>query len=256
MTYIGGMDQPAPQDEPDAELHPDDAEWLRRRSAIGPLALGVIGLALSPLLLGLILGPLGMRAGIDLWRAGTRRTTVAVGIAASFCAVVLSVIAALIWGSVLSTVLLGRDAMRVTEGWRGERIEPAAVPFLPSEGTERTIVLLASGGNEPCRMALAHLAEALPSHAGCRLVLVDTGDPPGELERDARALKLDAPVLAGLGSAPIPLSQTSAFPTIAVIDHTGRIETALVGARPVAEIEKLLSGAFALGEAPAAARRP
>ena len=250
------MDQPAPSPEPEDELHPDDAEWLRRRSAVGPLALGVIGLALSPILLGLILGPLGMRAGIDLWRSGTRRTTVMVGIAASFCAVVLSVIAALIWGSVLSTVLLGRDAMRVTEGWRGERIKPAAAPFLPPDGAERTVVVLASGGNEPSRMALAHLAEALPSHPGCRLVLVDTGDPNGLLEQDARALNLVAPVLAGLEAAPLPLSQTSASPTIAVIDREGRIETALVGARPVAEIEKLLSGAFALGAGPLPAGRP
>lgn len=244
------MDQPEPAiaPDPDSELHPDDAAWLQRRSAVAPLALGVIGLALSPLLIGLIMGPLGMRAGIDLWRSGARSATVMVGVAASFCAIVLSVIAALVWGSVLSTVLLGRDAMKVTEGWRGERVEPASAPFVPSDGAERTLVLIATGGNEPCRLALAHAAEALAKHPSCRLVLVDAGDSAGLLEGEARAARLDAPVFTGLGAAPSPLSGAIAFPTTVVIDRAGRVESAVVGARPVAEIEKMLSGAYAIGD--------
>jgi len=252
------MDQPEPASEPDqdSELHPEDAAWQQRKSALAPLALGVIGLALSPLLLGLILGPLGMRAGIDLWRSGARRTTVMVGIAASFSAVTLSVIAALVWGSVLSTVLLGRDAIRVTEGWRGERIEPAKAPFAPSDGAERTLVIIGPGGNEPCRLALVHALEALAKHPSCRLVLVEAGEPAGLLEQDARAAELDAPVLFSLDAAPRPLSGAIAFPTIAVIDRAGRVESAVVGARPSAEIEKMLSGAYALDAEPSMHLKP
>jgi hypothetical protein len=113
--------------EPTTALDPIDQEWLRRRSAAGPLAFGVIGLVTSPLLLGLAFGALGMRAGVDLWRHGTRRPVVAVGIGASFAAVVTSVIGALLWGSVLTTVLLGRDAMRETERWRGRTVEAVQV---------------------------------------------------------------------------------------------------------------------------------
>lgn len=244
------MDQPEPASAPDpeSELHPDDAAWLQRKSTVAPLALGVIGLALSPLLLGLILGPLGMRAGIDLWRSGARSATVMVGVAASFCAVILSVIAALVWGSVVSTVLLGRDAMKVTEGWRGERIEPATAPFVPADGAERILVVIASGGNEPCRLALTHAAEALAKHPSCRLVLIDAGDAAGLLEREARAARLDAPVITALSAAPSPLSGAIAFPTTVVIDRAGRVESAVVGARPAAEIEKMLSGAYAIGD--------
>ena len=84
-------------------LDPADIAWRQNRSAVAPLAFGVIGLALSPLLLGLIVGPLGMRAGIDLWRTGTRRPAVVLGVAASFLSIVVSVVAALLWGSGVST---------------------------------------------------------------------------------------------------------------------------------------------------------
>jgi len=243
---------PADRDEVD----PADAEWLRRRSAMAPLVFGVMGLALSPILLGLILGPLGMRAGIDLWRSGVRRGSVAVGIAASFLAVVVNVVAALLWGATLSTVLLGRDAMRVTEGWRGKAVEPAEAPFVPSDGVERVVVLVGTAGNKPCDEALANLRSALAARSECRLVLVDLqveGPAFGE-SSDTQAPAM--PVRRGVEGLPQPLSGVSAVPTMIVIDRSGRIETALVGVRPLAEIDRILEGAAALDAAPAPSKAP
>ena len=168
----------------DNNLDPSDRLWQRNRFAAGPLVFGIIGIVASPLLLGLALGALGMRAGIDLWRNGTRRMVVAVGIALSFFAVVTSVIAALLWGSVLATVLLGRDAMREAERWRGRTVEPRQIETLAAsgattmslavpDGAERLVLIFVSTQTAPSAEALVLLGELMPLYPSCRFLVCD-----------------------------------------------------------------------------------
>lgn len=248
----------APPAEAATELDPIDQEWLRRRSALGPLAFGVIGLVTSPLLLGLAFGALGMRAGIDLWRQGTKRAVVVVGVSASFLAVVTSIIAALLWGSVLTTVLLGRDAMRETERWRGQTIEPVTVSAMAGSGTTTTVQLRASGGaartvllfvrvdSETSQAAARAVSEALARNPGVPSLLIDPLAPADAVLRFARASGLDdATVIGAESTLPEPIDSVAAFPTIVVIDAEGRIEAAIVGSRSPADLDPLLQGAGA-----------
>ncbi len=243
--------------EPPTALDPIDQEWLRRRSAAGPLAFGVIGLVTSPLLLGLAFGALGMRAGIDLWRHGTRRPVVAVGIGASFAAVVTSIIGALLWGSVLTTVLLGRDAMRETERWRGRTVEAVevratansgnitAVPLRATGDAARTVLLFVRIDSEASLSAVGTLVEALGRTPGVPALLIDPLAPAEAVRAFARAAGLDATVIGDEGNLPEPLDSVAAFPTLVVIDAEGRIEAAVVGARSPADLDALLKGAGA-----------
>lgn len=242
MTRYSAVVSIAPS-EPDVaeDPHAEDEAWRRARPTIAPLAFGVIGLTLSPLLLGLILGPIGVRAGVDLWRAGLRRSTVAVGIAASALAIVVSVLSALLWGSLLTTVLLGRDAIRETERWRGETLREASPAFLPLEGQQRAMVMLEAAANGPCLDLLQNIAELAPSHPECRLVIVESAVESGHLGAELKRLGLGATVLPADSPLPWPLDQATATPTLVVIDAAGRIECALVGSRPAAELERILT---------------
>jgi hypothetical protein len=240
----------------DPMLDPVDADWLRRRSAAMPLGLGVVGLLGSVLLLGLLFGPLGLRAAIDLWRSGTRRFAVIVGGGVSAAAIVASVVVAMLWGSLLASVLLGRDAMRLAERWRGREVLAASIPGRSAEG-EAADLALARGGtpavlvfidvlidpaSDLAATALAHASEAAAA-AGARLAVAAPR---------ATATDLDAwiGVEGGLGGVawrgdaatrwPEPLDAVAAFPTTVVIDGTGRIAGALVGVHPVEDLRRLI----------------
>jgi hypothetical protein len=167
-------------------------------------------------------------------------------------AIVLSTVAALLWGSVLSTVLLGRDAMRETESWRGREVDarvvtavaadgPREVSLRPAEGRQRLLLVAVMADDTTSQRFLETLAEALPRHRECSLLLVNMGGGP-DLGDFARRAGIEAPVIANAGSLPPPLDRISGVPTIVVLDTAGRIESALVGSRPPSEVERLLSG--------------
>ena len=167
-------------------LHPVDRAFLAQKFAGGPLIFGVIALASSVLILGMIPGALGLRAGIDLWQRGVRRSVVVAGIVASFAGVVASIMAALLWGALLAGVLLGRDAMRETERWRGEVVQPFvltatesisgevfqfAVP--PADAmVERVAIVLAGVGEQPSAEAITTAVQVAQRHPSCRLLIV------------------------------------------------------------------------------------
>lgn len=195
--------------------------------------------------------------GLDLWRGGTRRASVAFGIASGLVAIVLSTIAALLWGSVLSTVLLGRDAMRETESWRTREIDARPlratgpdgereITLRPAQGQSRLMLVALIGADTTSREFLAVLAQALPRHPECGVVLVDMGES-AELGPVARRTGINAPIIQSAATLPAPLDRISGIPTTVVIDQLGRIESALVGSRPSSEIDRVLSGAGALG---------
>ena len=239
-------------------LHPVDRAFLAQKFAGGPLIFGVIALASSVLILGMIPGALGLRAGIDLWQRGVRRSVVVAGIVASFAGVVASIMAALLWGALLAGVLLGRDAMRETERWRGEVVQPFvltatesisgevfqfAVP--PADAmVERVAIVLAGVGEQPSAEAITTAVQVAQRHPSCRLLIVtplasrDEGKAFATVASAATAI-----AVAGRDATlPAPLASVAAFPTTVIMDREGRIEFALVGARGKEELDRLFSG--------------
>lgn len=220
-----------------------DEEWIARRFAGGPLVFGVLSCALSPLVVGLLLGAAGLRSGIDLWRSGTRRPLVGIGVAANLAGIVASVVATLLWGAVLAGVLLGRDAIREAERWRGRSIDLSAV--VPADGAAanalRTAVIFVDPEQPICRKAIGDLVAAQAFAPQARIALVDTlgrgaadmlaaGAPPDWHRIDAGA------------TLPPPLDAIVALPTLIVVDPEGRIEKVLIGPHEVDAIARLLRG--------------
>ncbi|MEY5033604.1 MAG: hypothetical protein RL354_2635 [Planctomycetota bacterium] len=246
------------------DLHPADHAWRRDRFAAGALIFGFAGLLSSPLLLGLALGPLGMRSGVDLWRARVRRPVVAAGIAVSFVATVASIAAAVVWGAVLARVLLSRDVMRETEKWRGTQIAETSVlvtdalgtrtrALAPAEGSPRLVILFIEAGTGPCADAVRTLAW-VSEHAGGRepsgpradLLIVEQREASSRAREFALEHGLDVGVLGAGATLPAPLDGVFALPTIVVIDRDRRIEAALVGSRTIDEVGRLFTGSAAL----------
>ncbi len=241
----------------DAELDPVDRAWQRSRYAGGSLVFGAIGILASPILLGLVLGPIGMRMGLDLWRSGTRRALVAAGIAASLAATALSMAAALAWGSLLSSILLGRDAMRETERWRGRQLDSALIeireggvdvsrPLRPTAPSGRLVLLVVEIDTAPCRQALEAIADLLPMHPDAEFVVFAPSASDESLAgflSTLPAFRSALPGYAGATPLPQPLDGIAAFPTTIVIDGEGVIEAAVVGARTKDDWSRLLGGA-------------
>jgi len=234
------------------QLDEVDLAWQRRRGSLGPLVLGVVGITLSPLLLGLVFGPIAVRAGLDRWRSGLRRPVIAVGVASGLVSIVLSVMGALLWGSVLATVLLGRDALREAERWRGREVEPVAVAFSggpevslrPPEGKSRLVLLAVDVGQQPSRQAVEAIARQTPDSAS--LVLVDRSRGGEPIEQWLSRAGINASVIPSSAPLPPPLDAIAALPLLVSIDRSGRIEGALIGVRPAGEYSKLLEGQMAL----------
>ena len=253
--------EPMPETDPVLgadQLHPADRAFLAQKFAGGPLIFGLISVVSSVIILGMIPGALGLRAGIDLWQRGVRRGVVVAGVVTSFVGVAASILCALLWGSILAGVLLGRDAMRETERWRGEVVQPFvltatesisgevfqfAVP--PADAmVERVAIVLAGVGEQPSAEAITTAVQVAQRHPSCRLLIVtplasrDEGKAFATVASAATAI-----AVAGRDATlPAPLASVAAFPTTVIMDREGRIEFALVGARGEEELERLFSG--------------
>jgi hypothetical protein len=208
-----------------------------------------------------------MRAGIDLWKHGTRRAAVIAAIALGFAGTVASITGALLWGSILASVLLGRDAMREAERWTGLDVAAAVVeirhdPRGASESTipptrplgslgaetERWAILFCDEGSEPCLQAAATLAECAARAGNVEAIAVAAEPSTTLLSERLRDAQISLRV--GTLRAVAPLDAVAAFPTLVVVDRAGRIEKALVGAHPAADIDALLGGAAGIPQAP------
>ncbi|MFM1823085.1 MAG: hypothetical protein RI967_1351 [Planctomycetota bacterium] len=242
-------------DAPDvAALDAIDADWLRRRSAVMPFGLGLVGLLGSVLLLGLLFGPLGLRASVDLWRTGSRRAMVVAGGVLSALAIVASVTWAMLWGSVLASVLLGRDAMRVAERWRGLEIAAETLRVSDRAGDEVELAFGADGAT--VLVVFVDPSSTLTADALARAVGV--ADGTGARIVAATPLAARAELAAALGAVgeralladrevrwPSPLDGVAAFPTTVVIDGAGRIAGALIGVHPEDDLRRLVEHARA-----------
>lgn len=253
-------------------LHPEDAAWMARRSASAPMVLGLLSVALSPILLGLFFGPLSLRAGIDLYRRGTRGAATVVAIGTGLVGVILSITMALVWGSILASVLLGRDAMRAAEGWRGQQVRTSMFDALvagdaraidlakPVDGAARHAVLVIGVGFEPCALAIRGISEVADRYPDVPVVIVDREASTEDVRAFARqhgTASVERFFFIGRASAlPAPLDQAAALPTLVVIGGNSAVEHAIVGAHPAVDIEKLIRGDAALpAEPPAAGTR-
>lgn len=249
--------------ESEHPLHPTDAAWLRTRSTKGPLTLGLIGIVLAPIAIGAIFAALGLHGAIALWRRGVRGPAMVGGLAASGLALVGSVLAALLWGALLVSVFLGRSAMQEAQKWRGRSLPALVVPALGPDGpmelplhpaapSVRQALLFVSAELEFSKEAVRAVAEVAAAHAECRLVIVDLRADASRVAELAESCEVRAVVLGRSASLPSPLDAVAAVPTLVVVGLDGRIESALVGVRPRAELEVVFSGGAALpAEAPA-----
>lgn len=247
---------------PQDELDPIDRHWLERRSAVAPIVLGIVAVVLSPLLLGILFGPLALRAGVDLWRTGTRRAGVLVAILLGAIGTATSIAAAMLWGSVLASVLLGRDAMREAERWTGRDVSAAQVEFPTADGSEPTrplamdalgpdherwAILFTDDGSEPCLSAAATLDGVAKAVPGVLAVVAAPREAHGALTERFMREGIRLPIV-NVRAVP-PLDAVAALPTLVVVNRSGRVEKALVGAHPVSDVEALLRGAAALPQA-------
>ena len=253
--------EPLPETDPALgadQLHPTDRAFLAQKFAGGPLIFGVIAIASSVIILGMLPGALGLRAGIDLWQRGVRRGVVVAGVVTSFVGIATSILCALLWGSILAGVLLGRDAMRETERWRGEVLEPFSLTAIESmsgetfsfeippkdDRVERVVLLLVGVGETPSAEAIATTVRVAERHPQCRLLVVtplatrDVGKAFATIASASTAVA----VVGNDAMLPAPINSVSAFPTTVVIDGEGKIEFALVGARNEDEVARLFSG--------------
>jgi hypothetical protein len=252
--------EPTPETDPalGTDLHPVDRAFLAQKFAGGPLIFGVLSLLSSVIILGMLPGALGLRAGIDLWQRGVRRGVVIAGVVTSFVGVAASILCALLWGSILASVLLGRDAMRETERWRGEVLEPFSLTAIESisgetfsfeipprdERVERVVLLLAGVGETPSAEAISTAVRVAERHPQCRLLVVtplsalDDGKSFATLASASTAVA----VVGSDANLPAPINSVAAFPTMVIIDRAGRIEFALVGSRREEELDRLFSG--------------
>ena len=232
-----------------AALDPVDADWLRRRSAVMPLGLGIVGLVGSVLLLGLLFGPLGLRASVDLWRTGSRRALVLAGGLLSALAIVASVTWAMLWGSVLSSVLLGRDAMRVAERWRGLAV--AAETLRVADHTGGEVELAFGAGGATILVVFVDPASTLTADALARSTRALDGTRARLVAATPLATRAELAAALGAGCEgvlladseirwPEPLDGVAAFPTTVVIDGDGRIAGALIGVHPEDELRRLV----------------
>ena len=242
-------------------LDPIDRAFLAQRFAAGPLILGLISIVTSLVLIGLLFGALGVRAGVDLWRAGSRSGVVIAGLITSVIGVVVSIAWTIMWGAILASVLLGRDAIREAQKWRGLDVIAVSAPALDERGAttvqfsalpsgiERTALLFISVGGEPCIDALRGAALVVATMPSCQLVIVDANAPVEAVRAFAARYGSNAAAIGSEFAFPPPLARVAAFPTLVIVDAHGRIESAIVGTHPNEDITKIMRGDAALPQA-------
>ncbi|MFM7051690.1 MAG: hypothetical protein ACKOYN_06110 [Planctomycetota bacterium] len=242
-----------------------DRAWLARKATVGSVVLGALSIVTSPFALGLLFGALALRGSIDMRRRGIRGPLPPAGIALGFTGIVASVAFAVAWGSLLVGVLLGRDAMRQAEQWKGRTVEQrmvavdggSAVSFaLVADRSEcaRTALLFVDGVSAVTPDAIAAVAAAHALHPTCCVAIVALDRDPAAVRAAMVAAGAALPLLAPDRPLPPPLDMVAAIPTLVVIGPDGRIETALVGVRPREDLELLFSGQAALGPSATQAR--
>ncbi len=141
----------------------------------------MLGLLTAPILLGLLFASLGLRSGLDQFRRGIRGVVPMLGVIVSATGLLVGVASALLWGALLSGVLLARDAMRTAEGWRGTTVEATAFPAL-HDGATTMLRLSIGDAPQPVSTDAAASSDAAARPATVRraIVFVRLGTVPSD----------------------------------------------------------------------------
>ena len=218
--------------------------------------LGVASILLSPIVLGVLPGALGLRTAIDARRMGFRHAYIPLGLALSAIGLTLSIVAAIMWGGTLATILLSREVEREAVVWRGRDVAEFSVTlqddsrfnfaqFRTTHPSHRVVLLVWSSAFDPCRESVAN---AMHAAAGVTDVVVVGIAPEDTRETGEAFLGADAQgCLTAYGAQPLPppLNTTGARPTLIVIGTDGKIECVLLGVRGVEELKRTFKGEHA-----------
>jgi hypothetical protein len=237
------------------DLDPADRAWLERRATLGSCVLGAVSILTSPFALGLLFGALALRGSIDMRRRGIRGALPLVGIVLGFAGTSASIAFAIVWGSLLVGVLLGRDAIRQTEQWRGRTLEATTIELrdggrlgigADGDACARTALVFIDASSPVAAEALASTAAAALLHERCCVIVIDLSEKPDAAARALAGTGAALRVAVAAQRLPSPLDAVAATPTTVVIDSARRIEAAVVGVRPREDLEKLFRGDAAI----------
>ena len=221
---------------------------LARVSAIA----GIASIALAPIVLGLFSAALGLHGARThlRFREGSRGLAW-FGAISSALGAILSASAALVWGSVLMTVLLQRSAVHQAQGWEGTSAgtwslrDVNGVEHQSATLAGRIIFIDCFAPLPPCDVT----TKALASFAAARtdvVVLSWSADADvTEAQRYARDCGVQHPLIVGAQSMPEPFSLIAAKPTLVVIDADGIIRNVVLGRYDQHDLAKLLDAANA-----------
>ncbi len=216
--------------------------------------LGVCACVLSPIVLGLLPGALGVRTSIDAYRIGYRGWLLRCGMLLSSLGLACSLIAMIIWGGTLGTILLSREVERDAVVWRGRELADFSLQlsngaafdfseFRAQDASKRLVLHFWSSAFEPCRAGVHNVILASEESPNIQLI----GVAPEDAEASARQfLGPDASrMLSAFGAQrmPAPLDQAGVRPTTAIINADGKIELVLLGVRSVEELRTAFVGA-------------
>ncbi|MSR40636.1 MAG: hypothetical protein EXS10_01865 [Phycisphaerales bacterium] len=222
-----------------------------------PLLCGALGLAsllLSPFIIGLLPGALGLRTSIDARRIGFRGILISGGMTLSVIGLTLSIVAALVWGGMLATILMSREAERDAVIWRGREIKPFTLQldsessfdfaaFREQHPTHRLVLLFWSSAFDPCKEGVAHAIEAADGIDEVTLLGIAPEDTLASGHAFLGADAANIPTAYGTQRLPPPLETAGVRPTIVVVHPDGHIELVLLGVRGTAELKRAFVGA-------------
>lgn len=227
-----------------------------RRVTNLPFLVGILGLlacALSPIVIGLLPGALGVRTAIDARRIGFRGWVLYSGLSLSAIGLAASVLSAILWGGSLATILLSRDVEREAVVWRGREIANFSLQvddhevfeyaqFRREHPDHRLALHFWSSEFAPCQASVANAAEAARGVDSLTLIGIAPEDSPESARAFLGTDAIGMRTAFGAQRLPSPLDTAGARPTTVIIHPCGKIELVLLGVRNREELRRAYLG--------------
>jgi len=241
------MSGPGPTRDGEARPRIGSAADPERRLARAALLGGALGILLAPILVGLVPATIGLQAGLaNLRRRGEGRVTALVGIGLSAIGGVASILAALVLGAILITMLLSRSAARQAAEWEGRRIPGFTVELAdggrlgPDELRGKTILLdFFSPYAPPCPRNIALIEEFVRGRSDAIAIGVAPELAPAEALRFARTHGATYPIAATNDGWPDPLATVAPRPALIVLAPSGVITKVALGPLEDGQVARL-----------------
>ncbi|MDZ4829653.1 MAG: hypothetical protein SGJ09_05570 [Phycisphaerae bacterium] len=220
---------------------------MARTSAIA----GVASILLAPIVVGFLLAAIGLHSAITHLRFRERSRSLAwFGIVASAVGALASAGAAVLWGSVLMTVLLQRSAIHQAQTWEGTTAGNWSLTDLDGETHTSSAVkgrIVFIDCFAPSSPSSSRTTPALASFAAAHseIFALSWGpdvDATAALDF-ASASGVRHAVAVGAQSMPVPFSEIAAKPTLLVIDAEGIIRNVVLGRYDEKDLVKLFDAA-------------